>query len=749
MSNNKLGLGNIKLKKGDLESKIIAKLFEKSKKVVASNTSIKNDRDQLTSKEREARMKALKTEQDRKITESNNDSAVKAQQAIDNKFSLQERGDNKKEYQPKYSEVVDPISVKKEGLKEEKKAGGAKETPKKNKLDFTNKRYSKYNQIREEDDIFVRKKHQKSDLRKSSQNKARKVKIISAMTVHKISVKTFESKSKVIETIQKLDNNIDIKQPIDPEIVELIVSELGHIPELKLGYNLHRLIKEELKDEACLEVRPPIVTVMGHVDHGKTTLIDAMRQSNIIATEHGGITQHIGAYQIMSAEKSLITIIDTPGHAAFTALRARGAKITDIVVLVISADDSIKEQTVEAINHIKAAEVPVIIAVNKIDKPEANVKKVINELLKYNIIVEELGGDVLAVPISARNKVNLDKLEEAILLQAGLLDITASPNARVKGVVLEAKLDKKSGIFATVIVESGTLKKGDVMVADTVYCKVRAMIDCHGKHVTEALPSTPIEVLGCDAVPMSGDAFVVMDNEKDARNLISIRKRTGVQLEKSENEIDDLFGDDKKQVNFVIKGDTQGSIEAISDFIDKFSIQDIDVKILHKAVGGVTESDILLAAASGASILAFCVRESKAVSDIAKRYGVLIQYYSIIYDVIDNVKKILSGLLPTIKEEQNLGAAVVRQVFSMSKSANKIAGCYVQDGVIKQGSHVRLLRDTKVIYVGKIKTLRRFKNDEREVRSNYECGISLENYHDIKANDIIESFDIIENKQSL
>ncbi|MBQ4874997.1 MAG: translation initiation factor IF-2 [Rickettsiaceae bacterium H1] len=737
MSNNKLSLSNLNLNKVDLEERIIAKLLKKDSTSTTAKVKIEEQQqDNLTKTEKVRRAKALLT---LKSTEKSNTSAAIAAKSNIEKTPLVHIHNSSQEQE----------STKKDNYKKEEKQTKKEFIAKKINSDPVNKKYSKYNKVltNDEDSNIVRKKPKQQI--KTEKKIIRKITIRSAMTIHEISARIFEPKNKIIEVIKNLDDSINIEKPIEPEIVELIAQELGHTAEIKLKHSIAELTNDDTDDDVkSLEKRPPIITIMGHVDHGKTTLIDALRQSNITDTEHGGITQHIGAYQIGNSNEDLITIIDTPGHAAFTAMRARGAKITDIAVLVIAADDSIKEQTVEAINHIQAAKVPIIVAINKIDKQEANPKRVMNELLQYNVIAEDLGGDVLTVEVSAKNKLNLDKLKEAILLQAELLEIKANKNKNAKGIVLEAQLDKKRGVSATLIVESGILKKGDIVIAGSAYCKIRAMTDCNEKSIKEALPATPIEVLGFDDAPVSGEQFITLNNEKDAKAVIEVRSRNNNQIEVLQDDLHDLFQDEKQQISFVIKGDTNGSIEAISDSINKLQINILDINLLHKAVGAITESDILLASASGASIISFCIKEDKKISDLAKKHKVTIRHYSIIYNLINDIKSIVSGLLPSINEEKNIGNAVIREIFNITK-IGKVAGCYVQDGMIKKEIHARLIRDSKVVYEGKINTLRRFKKDAKEVKNGFECGISLENYSDIKVGDVIESFEIIKTKQSL
>ncbi len=753
MSNNKLSLTNLNLKKGDLEEKILAKLFDRKSKS-RSNSSIRADADQgdnpkkdnLTHGEKESRIKALLNLKTAAAEEK------AAQRPLPSKYTVITAPEDKPSAKVKAEErVAVKVTNTVEAPKPEKGAEKRDFTDKKVNTDFKRKKYSKHNKSVTHDhtSTYNAKKSRSVVVKDLKKPLVRKIRIKSPMTIHEISSKVFESKEKVIRCIKNFDESIDITKPIEVDVLELIVQELGHVPELKVKKSLSKLLAEGQENTELLEKRAPIVTVMGHVDHGKTTLIDALRDSSIVNTEHGGITQHIGAYQIGNSIDDLVTVIDTPGHEAFTAMRARGAKVTDIAVLVIAADDSIKEQTVEAIKHVQAAQVPIVVAVNKIDQPDANVQRVVNELLQYNIVAEEVGGDVLVVPLSAKKRLNLDKLKEAILLQAELLEIKANPSSKASGVILEARLDKKSGVLATLIVKNGTLKKGSILVSGRSYCKVRLMRDCYGKEIKEALPATPVEVLGFDVVPDSGDNFCVAKDEKEARAIIEMSVHDEKKsVAAGDITSDNLFADEKQVLKFLVKGDTQGSIEAISDAIDKFQIDDVDITLLYKGVGAPTESDILLASASCGSILSFCVRENKKTADLAKKHGVVISHYSIIYNLINDVKSIVSGLLPTIKNEKVIGNAVVRKVFNISK-VGKVAGCYVQEGVLRRKVSVRLLRDSKVVYEGSINTLRRLKDDEKEVTNGFECGVSLENYTDVKVGDIIESFEVTESQQSL
>ena len=494
---------------------------------------------------------------------------------------------------------------------------------------------------------------------------------------------------------------------------------------------------------------------MGHVDHGKTSLLDALRETDIVSGEHGGITQHIGASRIQTKDHKFITFLDTPGHEAFTEMRSRGANVTDIVVLVVAADDGVKEQTVEAINHAKAANVPIIVAVNKIDKPNANPQIVKNELLNHQLVSEDLGGDIMFVPVSAKTKTNLDKLEEAILLQAEILELKAPYEGKSSGVVLESRVDPAKGVVATMLVQKGTLDTGDIVVVGTSYGKIRKMTDSAHKQLKCATPSMPVEILGLDSAPNAGDKFVEVDEERQAREIISYRVRKEKEekaLKNSARSISDIFKDSGKgklkYLNIIIKGDVHGSVEAISGSIAKVSNEEVAIKIIHSATGGITESDVSLATASGAIIIGFNVRANLSAKELALFKGIEIRYYSIIYNLVDDLKLLLSGLLNPTKNEEYLGQAEIRQIFKIS-NAGKVAGTFVIDGIIKRNARARLLRENVVIHDGTLKTLKRFKDDVKEVKNGFECGIAFENFEDIKEKDVIECYEIVEQKRTI
>jgi len=537
-----------------------------------------------------------------------------------------------------------------------------------------------------------------------------------------------------------------INQPVDPDAAILVAESFGVKVELAQAQEID-VMEEEIEDAPeNLLPRPPIVTVMGHVDHGKTSLLDAIRKTKVIEQEAGGITQHIGAYKVILQGKD-ITFLDTPGHEAFTALRARGAKVTDIVVLVVAADDGVMPQTIEAINHAKAAGVPIIVAVNKIDKPEANPQRVRTQLSEYGIIPEEWGGQNIFVDISAKKRIGIENLLEMILLQAEIMELKANPNKPARGTIIESRLDKGRGPVATVIIQNGTLKVGDSFVAGTTYGKVRALNDDTGKRITEASPSTPVEVVGFEEVPQSGDSFIVVEDEKIARQIANLRaqKKRLAEMQRAQKlTLQDLYEKIKegevKELNLIIKGDVQGSIEALKKAVEDIVHPEVKVKVIHGAVGGITESDVNLAATANAIIIGFNVRPEPKAQELAENLGVYIKLYSIIYEVIDDVKKALIGMLQPEIKEKILGRAEVRAVFKISKIGT-VAGCYVLNGVISRVSDgIRVIRDNIVVYEGKISSLKRFKEDVREVQAGYECGIAIENFNDIKEGDILENY---------
>lgn len=551
----------------------------------------------------------------------------------------------------------------------------------------------------------------------------------------------------VVKKLMALGVMATVTQSIDADTAELIIAEYGHnvkrVEDVGLQVDL-------LADDApgTLKSRAPVVTVMGHVDHGKTSLLDAIRKTDVVSGEAGGITQHIGAYQVSLKNGKKISFIDTPGHAAFSEMRSRGANVTDIVVLVVAADDGIKEQTVEAISHAKAAQVPIIVAINKIDKQGADPMRVRNELLSHELVVEDLGGDIPCVEVSAKQGLNIDKLEETILILAEMADLKANPDRSAIGAVVEAKVDKGRGTIATVLVQRGTLKIGDIFVAGSEWGKVRALVNDKGLHVKEAGPSLPIEVIGFSASPVPGDTFLVVEDEAKAREIAEFRahrdkerKATAARKATLEQIFNRTPGSDLKELALIIKSDVQGSAEAIIGSLNKIESDEVKVRILHNGVGGINESDVTLAQASHAMIIGFNVRANNQARDSAHKSGVEIRYYSIIYNVIDDIKGVMSGLLKPKFSETFLGYAEIRQVFNITK-VGKVAGCYVTSGVVKRGAKVRLLRDNVVIHEGVLKTLKRIKEEVREVKESYECGMAFENYNDIREGDVIECFEV-------
>ncbi len=574
----------------------------------------------------------------------------------------------------------------------------------------------------------------------------REVTIPESITVQELANRMTERAVDVIKMLMKMDIMATINQTLDADTAELIVSEFGHTSKRVSESDVELGLKGEDDAAESLEPRSPVVTVMGHVDHGKTSLLDALRATDVAAGEAGGITQHIGAYQVTLKSGQKITFLDTPGHEAFTAMRSRGAQVTDIVVLVVAADDGIMPQTVEAINHAKAAGVPMIVAINKMDKPGANPDRIRNELLQHEVVVEQMGGDVLNIEVSAIKRTNLDKLEEAILLQAEVLELKANPNRPAEGAIVEAKLDRGRGPVATVLVQRGTLKVGDVVVAGAHWGRVRALIDDHGNPTDEAGPSKPVEVLGLAGTPDAGDDFAVVVNEARAREVTAFRQRRArnTRTASAPVSLENIFSEiNKKRVKelaVVVKSDVQGSSEAIVGALHNLGTEEVAVRVMHSGVGAISESDVTLAKASGAPIIGFNVRATRQAEQLAEAEGIEIRYYSVIYDLVDDLKKVLSGMLAPEVRENTIGQAEVREVFAVSK-AGKVAGCLVTDGVVRRGAKVRLLRDSVVVHEGDLSSLRRFKDEVKEVQAGTECGIAIENYQDIKVGDVIEVFE--------
>ena len=582
---------------------------------------------------------------------------------------------------------------------------------------------------------------------------SREVSIPDIITVQDLANRLAEKTADVVKTLMKLGVMANATKSIEADTAQLVAEELGHKVTVVKDDDVLSEIEDEIDEEKFLKTRPPVVTIMGHVDHGKTSLLDAFRKTNVVSSEAGGITQHIGAYQTNNNNKK-ITFIDTPGHAAFSNMRARGAKTTDIIILVVAADDGIKPQTIESIAHAKSAKVPIIVAINKIDLDNTDPDKVRNELLSHEIIVEKLSGDVLDIEVSALKGTNLDKLEEAILLQADLLDLKANPSRSARGVIIESKLEKGRGSVATVLVQKGTLKVSDIFISGAEWGKVKALINDKGQNIKEADPSTPVEVLGFDSNPMAGDDFIVVDSESIARKIAEYRS-SKIQIQKntvSKTNVEEMFAQINKgevtNLPVVIKTDVQGSAEAIENSITKLSTDEVKVDVVFKGVGAITESDVTLAGSSKGFIIGFNVRALPHARDIAKRDGVDIRYYSIIYELIDDVKNLLSGLLKPDISENITGNVEIREIFSISKIGN-IAGCMVKDGLISRKSQIRVLRNNIVIHEGKISSLKRFKEEVQEVKTGFECGVMLDNFSDIKVGDIIETFEEISTNRKL
>ncbi|MEZ5886806.1 MAG: translation initiation factor IF-2 [Paracoccaceae bacterium] len=577
---------------------------------------------------------------------------------------------------------------------------------------------------------------------------SRDVQLPETIVVSELANRMAERAADVVKSLMKMGMMVTMNEPIDADTAELVIEEFGHRAVRVSDADVEQVI-DTVQDKAeDMEARPPIVTIMGHVDHGKTSLLDAIRQTNVVSGEAGGITQHIGAYQVKASNGSILTFLDTPGHAAFTSMRARGAQVTDIVVLVVAADDAVMPQTVEAINHAKAAKVPMIVAINKVDKPDANPQKVRTDLLQHEVVVEALSGDVQDVEVSAKTGMGLDTLLEAIALQAEILELKANPGRAAQGAVIEAKLDVGRGPVATVLVQHGTLKQGDIFVVGEQWGKVRALINDKGDRVKEAGPSVPVEVLGLNGTPEAGDVLNVVETEAQAREIATYREKAAKDKRAAAGAattLEQLMAKAKADQNvaelpIVVKADVQGSAEAIVQAMEKIGNDEVRVRVLHYGVGAITESDIGLAEASNAPVIGFNVRANAPARNAANQKGVEIRYYSIIYDLVDDIKAAASGLLKAEVRENFIGYAKILEVFKVS-GVGKVAGCLVTEGVARRSAGVRLLRDNVVIHEGTLKTLKRFKDEVKEVQSGQECGMAFENYDDIRPNDVIEIFE--------
>ena len=599
-------------------------------------------------------------------------------------------------------------------------------------------------------------KFRRSQMQETREKISREVVLPETITIQELSQRMSERAVDVIKYLMKEGQMMKPGDVIDADLAELIAGEFGHTVKRVSESDVEEGIFNVADDADELVSRPPVVTIMGHVDHGKTSLLDAIRHANVVAGEAGGITQHIGAYQVEQNGQK-ITFIDTPGHAAFTAMRARGAQATDIAILVVAADDSVMPQTIESINHAKAAGVPIIVAINKIDKPTANAQKVRTELLQHEVFVESMGGEVLDVEVSAKNGTNLDKLLEAILLQAEILDLKANPNRTAEGTVIEAQLDRGRGAVATVLIQKGTLRPGQIVVAGDQWGRVRALVTDKGEHVKEAGPAMPVEILGLSGTPAAGDKFAVVESESRAREISEYRQRLARdkaaarqsgQRGSLEQMMTQLQNTGFKEFPLVIKGDVQGSIEAIAGALEKLGTDEVRARIVHSGAGGITESDVSLAEASNAAIIGFNVRANAQARSFAERQGIEIRYYNIIYDLVDDVKKAMSGLLTPERRETMLGNAQILEVFNISK-VGKVAGCRVTDGTVERGANVRLIRDNVVVHEGKLSTLKRFKDEVKEVQSGQECGMAFENYGDMRTGDVIECYRVETIQRSL
>ncbi len=690
--------------------------------------------------------------------------------SVEQKIVSDKPDENKNVSQPVVNPVVknnkDNVDAEKEKFKSPKKARkGDPERRQKTKFTVTDA-------LTESDENFdtlagpslasVRRRREKEKIqaREALLNKEkiiREVVIPETITVSDLANRMSERTADVIKELMKLGIMAKSNQSIDADTAELIVNDFGHkLIRVSESDVEDILISDEDDSPVSLKSRAPVVTIMGHVDHGKTSLLDALRETDVVSGEAGGITQHIGAYNVTLSNGRSICFLDTPGHEAFTKMRQRGANVTDVVVLVVAANDGIMPQTIEAINHARAANVPIIVAINKIDVEGADATKVQTQLLEHSVQTEHFGGEVLVVEVSAKLRINLDKLEEVILLQSDLLELKANPDANPRGHIVEAKMEKGRGSVATVLIQKGTLKNGQIFVAGTQWGRVRSIVNDKGKNQKDAGPSLPVEVLGWNGTPQAGDEFVVVENEAQARQITEYRIKKELEekntISASKSSIDDIFAQIKqgqiKELPIIIKADTQGSVEAIKGSVSKFDNDEIKVNVVHSGAGGITESDVSLASSMNGLIFGFNVRANFQARNLAEKNGQGLRYYSIIYDLIDDIKQMLSGMLAPEVSEELLGYAEIRQVFKVSKLGN-IAGCYVNSGVVKRGAGVRLLRDDVVIYEGSLKQLKREKNDTKEVKQNYECGMMFENYDDIKEGDVVECFEKVEKQRQL
>lgn len=752
------------------DAPVITESIKESEKDALSN---------LTNEERESRLRALKLAEERGESETRNMMPPPPVQAA----PKPEKEKEKKEAAPAEVDMEPQLPPSEEKLRThnksaipaKKKLADSDDVPKaapkskmqserRNKAKLTiNNAFDQEERMRSLASLKrarQKAKRQSTDMLpgQSSDKMVREVIVPETITVQELANRMAVRSTDVVKELMKLGIMAAGNQSIDADTAELLVNEFGHTIKRVTDADVEDILKQTVPEESELTHRAPVVTVMGHVDHGKTSLLDALRSTNVTDGEAGGITQHIGAYQVKTEKGDLITFLDTPGHAAFTAMRARGAKVTDIVVLIVAADDGIMPQTIEAINHAKAANVPIIVAVNKIDKPDANPQRIKEALLSHELIPEDMGGDVMVAEVSALQRIGLDHLIDIILLQSEMLELQASTGHRAAGTVIEARVDKGKGVVVSLLVQQGTLRTGDIVIAGTGFGRVKAMADDKGHEITEAGPSVPVEILGLNELPAAGDEFAVVEMEKHAREIIEyrvknqrdIRSAKHASSTKEQSGIDRLFQNAQggKELRLIIKGDVQGSIEAIIGSLEKLNNDEISVKVVHSAAGGITESDVTLASTVGAMILGFNVRAAGNVRSAAEAEDIDIRYYSIIYNLIDDMKAAVSGMMEPVITEHFLGNAEVLQVFKVSK-VGKVAGCMVTEGTIKRGAGVRLVRDSVVIHEGTLKTLKRFKDEVAEVKEGMECGMAFEKYDDLKEGDVIEAFQLIEEKKEL
>lgn len=690
-----------------------------------------------------------------------NDEEKKEQISPDEIFLLQENENNKRLKKTSDTDETDEFNVPEEDTEDKKPPNKftrfrSQEERRQTKLTVTT---ALDDNPRQRSLASIRRRRERERRQHSSpmptQKISREIILPEAITIQELANRMAERAVDVIKLLMKQGQMSKITDVIDADTAQLIAEELGHTVKRVSEADVEEGLEGIEDSDEQLVTRPPVVTIMGHVDHGKTSLLDALRETSVVSSEAGGITQHIGAYQLQTKGENPITFIDTPGHAAFTSMRSRGAKVTDIVVIVVAANDGVMPQTIEAINHSKEANVPIIVAINKIDLEGADPNRVRNELLTHEIIVESLGGEILEVEVSATKKINLDKLLETILLQSEILDLKANPNRTADGVVIESSLDKGKGPIATVLVQRGTLNIGDIVVLGATWGKVRALSDDNGQPITKALPSVPTEILGLNGVPEAGDKFTVVNSESRAREITEYRQRktknfsTGMVNKLTlENMMGQIKEKNLKELPILIKGDTQGSIEAISSALNELGSDEVTVRLVHTAVGAVSETDVTLAAASNALLIAFNVRPNSNAKQQAQKDEIEIRQYSIIYNIIDDIKLALSGLLDPTINEKVIGNAEVKEVFYISK-VGKVAGCIVTDGVVKNKENLRLIRDNIVIHEGKLSTLKRFQEEVKEVQVSQECGIAFQNYQDLKSGDIIECYEVETIERSL